>query len=52
LSPVEISASAVSLTTDSLILFPNVFHEFQPMGGVEAIKFDEGNTVSPKVVKG
>jgi len=38
----------VSRTTDSLILFPNVFHEFQPMGGVEAIKFDEGNIVFSK----
>jgi hypothetical protein len=25
-----------------------VFHEFQPMGGVEAINFDEGNMVFSK----
>src|SRR6187402_1576132 len=34
--PRDTMASAIDLISTSLTLHPNVFHEFQPMGGVAA----------------
>src|SRR3954462_6128451 len=34
--PLDTMASALDLISTSLTLQPNVFHEFQPMGGVAA----------------
>src|SRR5689334_22383105 len=34
--PVDTMASAISRISDSLTSQPNLFHEFQPMGGVAA----------------
>ncbi len=39
--PLETMPSAISRTVFSSILQPNLFHEFQPMGGVRASPFDK-----------